>query len=48
MTLMTGTMHSCKVEEGVALVTLNHPPVNALTPELTRRVELHVRLAREG
>lgn len=27
-------MHSCKIEEGVALVTLNHPPVNALTPEL--------------
>ncbi len=31
---MTGAMHSCKIEEGVALVTLNHPPVNALTPEL--------------
>jgi enoyl-CoA hydratase/carnithine racemase len=29
-----GTMHSCKIEEAVALVTLNHPPVNALTPEL--------------
>ena len=34
MTTMTGAMHSCKIEEGVALVTLNHPPVNALTPEL--------------
>jgi enoyl-CoA hydratase len=34
MTAMTGAMHSCKVEDGVALVTLNHPPVNALTPEL--------------
>lgn len=34
MTTMTGPMHSCKIEEGVALVTLNHPPVNALTPEL--------------
>ncbi|OQW33188.1 MAG: enoyl-CoA hydratase [Nitrospira sp. SG-bin1] len=31
---MTGATHSCKIEEGVALVTLNHPPVNALTPEL--------------
>lgn len=34
MPFMTGAMHSCKIEEGVALVTLNHPPVNALTPEL--------------
>jgi enoyl-CoA hydratase len=34
MTTMTGAMHSCKIEEGVALVTLNHPPANALTPEL--------------
>lgn len=34
MTTMTGAMHSCKIEEGVALVTLNHPPVNALTLEL--------------
>ncbi len=34
MTTMTGATHSCKIEEGVALVTLNHPPVNALTPEL--------------
>ena len=34
MTTMTGAMHSCKIEEGVALVTLNHPPANTLTPEL--------------
>ncbi len=34
MIAKTDTMHSCKIEEGVALVTLNHPPVNALTPEL--------------
>lgn len=34
MIAKTGSMHSCKIEEHVALVTLNHPPVNALTPEL--------------
>lgn len=34
MTTMAGAMHSCTIEEGVALVTLNHPPVNALTPQL--------------
>lgn len=34
MTAIAGTMHNCKIEEGVALVTLDHPPVNALTPEL--------------
>jgi enoyl-CoA hydratase/carnithine racemase len=34
MTATMGAMHSCKIEGGVALVTLNHPPVNALTPEL--------------
>ena len=39
MTAMTGAMHSCKIEEGVALVTLNHPPVNALTPELLAELD---------
>ncbi len=39
MTTMTGTMHSCKVEEGVALVTLDHPPVNILTPELLAELD---------
>lgn len=34
MTAIAGTMHNCKIEEGVALMTLDHPPVNALTPEL--------------
>jgi enoyl-CoA hydratase/carnithine racemase len=34
MTTLMGTMHSCRIEEGIALVTLDHPPVNALTPEL--------------
>lgn len=33
MTTMAGTI-SCKIEEGVAVVTLNHPPVNALTLDL--------------
>jgi len=34
MTAIAGTMHNCKIEEDVAVVTLDHPPVNALTPEL--------------
>jgi enoyl-CoA hydratase len=33
MTIVANTV-SCAVEHGVALLTLNHPPVNALTPEL--------------
>ncbi len=39
MPTMTGTMHSCKIEDGVALVTLNHPPVNTLTPELLAELD---------
>lgn len=39
MTSTTGTMHSCKVQEDVALVTLDHPPVNALTPELLTELD---------
>lgn len=39
MTTMTGAMHSCKIEEGVALITLNHPPVNALTPQLLTELD---------
>jgi len=34
MTTLMATMHSCQIEEGVGLVTLTHPPVNALTPEM--------------
>ena len=33
MTIVANTV-SCAVENGVALLTLNHPPVNALTPDL--------------
>jgi len=33
MTIVANTV-SCAVEHGVALLTLNHPPVNALTPDL--------------
>ncbi len=39
MATTTVPMHSCKIEEGVALVTLNHPPVNALTPELLAELD---------
>jgi enoyl-CoA hydratase/carnithine racemase len=39
MTTLMAAMHSCKIEEGVALVTLNHPPVNALTPEMLTELE---------
>lgn len=38
-TTTTGTMLSCKIEEGVALVTLDHPPVNVLTPELLTELD---------
>ena len=39
MTTMTGAMITCKIEDGVALVTLNHPPVNTLTPELLAELD---------
>lgn len=39
MTTTAGALHSCKIEEGVAFVTLNHPPVNALTPELLAELD---------
>ena len=39
MTTETGAMHGCQIEEGVALVTLNHPPVNVLTPELLTELD---------
>jgi enoyl-CoA hydratase/carnithine racemase len=39
MATLTKAMHSCKIEEGVALVTLNHPPVNALTPQLLTELD---------
>ena len=29
----------CRVEEGVAVVTLNNPPLNVVTLELTRQLE---------
>ncbi|MDQ6734214.1 MAG: enoyl-CoA hydratase-related protein [Nitrospirota bacterium] len=31
---------TCSVENSIATVTLNHPPVNALTPELLTELEL--------
>jgi len=39
MASIAATMHSCKIEDGVALVILNHPPVNALTPELLTELD---------
>ncbi len=39
MTTIAGAMHRCTIEEGVALVTLDHPPVNALTPELLAELD---------
>ena len=29
----------CRIEDGVAVVTLNNPPLNVVTLELTRRLE---------
>jgi enoyl-CoA hydratase/carnithine racemase len=31
---------SCSVENGVAAITLNHPPVNMLTPQLLNELEM--------
>ena len=39
MTTLMAAMHSCRIEEGVALVTLNHPPVNALTLEMLTELD---------
>jgi len=39
MTTLMAAMHSCQIEEGVALVTLNHPPVNALTSEMLTEMD---------
>jgi enoyl-CoA hydratase/carnithine racemase len=36
---MTEQLVSCRVEEGVAVVTLNNPPLNVVTLELTRELE---------
>jgi len=34
MTTVTSTLLSCAIENAVATLMLNHPPVNALTPEV--------------
>jgi enoyl-CoA hydratase/carnithine racemase len=39
MITTTGTHMTTSVEDSVATVTLNHPPVNALTPELLVELE---------
>ncbi len=31
----------CAIEDGVAVVTLNNPPLNLVTLEMTRRAQRH-------
>jgi enoyl-CoA hydratase/carnithine racemase len=42
MATTTGTHMSLTIEESIATLTLNHPPVNALTPELLAELETRV------
>ena len=39
MTAVTTPLLSCSVDNAIATLTLNHPPVNALTPELLAELE---------
>ena len=39
MTAITHTLFACTVENGVATLTLNHPPVNALTPDVLAELD---------
>jgi enoyl-CoA hydratase len=39
MTMVTNTLLSCAVENAVGTLTVNHPPVNALTPELLAELD---------
>lgn len=39
MITVTGSTHTCRIEESVALVTLTQPPVNALSPELMTELD---------
>ena len=39
MTAVTSPLLSCSVDNAIATLTLNHPPVNALTPELLAELE---------
>ncbi len=39
MVTTTGTHMTMAVEESVATLTLNHPPVNALTPDMLAELE---------
>ncbi|HEY3197649.1 MAG TPA: enoyl-CoA hydratase [Nitrospirales bacterium] len=39
MTAVTTPLLACSVENAIATLTLNHPPVNALTPELLGELE---------
>lgn len=42
MTTTTGTRITLSIEESIATLTLNQPPVNALTPELLTELEAQV------
>jgi enoyl-CoA hydratase/carnithine racemase len=39
MTAVTQTLLSCTVENAIATLTLNHPPVNALTPDMLAELD---------
>jgi len=39
MTAVTTPLLSCSVDNAIATVTLNHPPVNALSPDLLAEIE---------
>jgi len=39
MTAITHTLFACTVENGVATLTLNYPPVNALTPDVLAELD---------
>jgi len=39
MTTITQTLFACTIEHAVATLTLNHPPVNALTPDVLTELD---------